>query len=63
MIDATTAEVTGLVSVCVSGSRTLRAVIGLWGSKIKGNSRFWSRMEIPDKEVGDNVWENKIKIG
>lgn len=58
MIDATTAEVTWPVSVWFGGSRTYDAVMDFGGRKIKKITLDPHR-RFPDKEVADNVWENK----
>jgi aminopeptidase N len=58
MIDARTAEVTWPVSVWFGGSRTYDAVMDFGGRKIKKITLDPHR-RFPDKEVGDNVWENK----
>lgn len=58
MIDGTTAEVTWPVSVWFDGNRTFDAALDFGDRKIKKitldpHGRF------PDKDVEDNVWENK----
>jgi hypothetical protein len=58
MIDARTAEVTWPVSVWFGGSRTYDAVMDFGGRTIKKITLDPHR-RFPDKEVADNVWENK----
>ena len=58
MMDETRLEVTWPVTVWFDGKRTFDAVMDFGGRKIK-KIRLDPHGRFPDKEVGNNVWENK----